>query len=183
MSRDRSLVLGLGNLLLSDEGFGIHAARRLEELYELPDDLDVVDGGTLGLGLLPLLEDADRILVIDAVDVGKPPGSVVRIGWNEAPRALQLKISPHQETLSDALALLEFRSGRPGEFELVGVQPESLEMGLELTASVQRSLDLIVEEVVSILRRWGHPLRRRESVERKPVTRTAVTLTVSDRSG
>lgn len=178
----RTLVLGLGNLLLTDEGFGIHAIRRLQELYVLPADVDVVDGGTLGLGLLPLLEAADRILVLDAIDVRKPPGSMARIGWDEAPRALQLKISPHQETLSDALALLEFRSGRPAEFEIVGAQPESLEMGLELSESVECSLDAAVDEVAGILRRWGHPLRRRESEERKPLTKRAATLKVSDRS-
>ena len=152
----RTLVLGLGNPLASDEGFGVQAVRRLNECYEFADDVEIVDGGTLGLRLLPMLEDADRVVILDAVDVSQPPGSLVRIGWDDVRRALPLKISPHQETVTEMLALLELRRGRPAGFQIVGVQPRSLEIGLELTPEVERALDAAVQEVVEILFRWGH---------------------------
>ncbi len=115
-----------------------------------------MDGGTLGLGLLPTLEDADRIIVLDAVDLGAEPGTLVHLGWDDVPRVLQTKISPHQETLAEALALLELRRGRPREFELVGVQPASLDDGLELTAPVERSLETALLDVLETLAIWGH---------------------------
>ena len=152
----KTLVLGLGNLLVSDEGFGVQAVRRLEERYEFSEDVELVDGGTQGLKLLPILEDADRIVILDAVDVSKPPGSLVRIGWSDVHRALPVKISPHQETVTEVLALLELRRGEPSGFQIVGVQPRSLEMGLDLSPEVEQGLEAALAEVLEILAGWGH---------------------------
>jgi len=152
----KALVLGLGNPLVSDEGFGVQAVQRLTERYRIPEDVEVVDGGTLGLKLLPILEDADSILILDAVDVGRPPGTIVRIAWDEVHRALPVKISPHQETVTEVLALFELRRGRPDEFLIIGCQPASLEMGLELSAEVEKGLEEALEHVVTVLRNWGH---------------------------
>lgn len=152
----KTLVLGLGNLLLSDEGFGVQAIGRLRARWRFDDDVEVMDGGTLGLGLLPALEDADRILVLDVVEVGATPGTLVRLSWNDLPRALRVKVSPHQETLEEALALLELRRGRPEAFEVVGVQPRSLAWGVVLSAPVKAALEPALAEVIRILARWGH---------------------------
>ncbi len=152
----KTLVLGLGNPLVSDEGFGVQAVQRLNERYVFPQEVEVVDGGTLGLKLLPILEDADRIIILDAVDVAQPPGTLVRIGWDDVRRALPVKISPHQETVTEVLGLLELRRGRPRGFEIVGVQPRSLEMGLELSSEVERGLAAALDAVLAILTAWGH---------------------------
>jgi hydrogenase maturation protease len=152
----KTLVLGLGNPLVSDEGFVVQAVRHLQERYRFPDDVEVVDGGTLGLKLLPILEDADRIIILDAVDVSRSPGTVVLIGWEDVHRALPVKISPHQETVTEVLALLELRRGRPNEFLIVGCQPALLKMGLELSAEVGGGLEKALGDVVTVLKDWGH---------------------------
>ena len=157
-----TLVLGLGNPLVSDEGFGVQAAGRLTEKYEFPDEVEVVDGGTLGLKLLPMLQDADRVIILDAVDVSKPPGTLVRIGWDDVQRALPMKISPHQETVTEVLGMLELVKGKPEDFEIVGVQPGSLEMGLELSPEVEAAMAGALEAVAEILAGWGHRVRERE---------------------
>ena len=158
----RSLVLGLGNLLVSDEGFGVHAVQRLRERYELPVDVELVDGGTLGLGLLPVLEDADRIILLDAIVMGEAPGTLVRLGWDDISRALKVKISPHQETAAEALAMLELRRGRPSDFRIVGVQPVSLATGVELSPAVEEAVEVAILDVLEILATWGHAVRHRE---------------------
>jgi hydrogenase maturation protease len=91
----RTLVLGLGNILMRDEGVGVRVVERLLEDCEFPPEVEVLDGGTLGLGLLPWVEEADRLLVIDAVDMGLEPGSTARLEGDEVPAFLGVKISPH----------------------------------------------------------------------------------------
>ncbi len=152
----KTLVLGLGNPLVSDEGFGVQAVQRLQERYRFPDEVEVVDGGTLGLRLLPMLEDADRILILDAVDVSRSPGTVVQISWEDVHRALPVKISPHQETVTEVLALLELRRGKPDEFLIIGCQPASLDMGLELSAEVKKGMEQALGDVITVLKGWGH---------------------------
>lgn len=139
--------------------------RRLEERYDFPDDVEVVDGGTLGLKLLPILEDADRIIILDAVDVAEPPGTLIRIGWDDVRRTLPVKISPHQETVTEVLGLLELRRGKPQGFEIVGVQPRSLEMGLELSPEVEEGLEAALGAVLEILAAWGHPISASSDTE------------------
>jgi hydrogenase maturation protease len=151
----KTLILGLGNPLVRDEGFGVQAVARLTEKYAFPEEVEVVDGGTLGLKLLPLLQDADRVIILDAVDVSKPPGTLVRIGWDEVHRALPMKISPHQETVTEVLGMLELMRGKPEHLQIVGVQPGSLEMGLELSDEVQEAMAGALETVVQTLEGWG----------------------------
>jgi hydrogenase maturation protease len=159
----KTLVVGLGNLLFGDEGFGVQAVAQLRDRFVFPDDVEVLDGGTLGLTLLPAFEEADRIVILDAVDVSQPPGTLVRIDWDDVRRALPVKISPHQETVTELLGLLALRRGRPEEFQIIGVQPRSLQTGLELSPEVKEGLERALLEVVEILREWGHPIERAEA--------------------
>lgn len=158
-----TLVLGLGNPLVSDEGFGVQAIRRLNERYVFPDEVHLIDGGTLGLKLLPILEDFDRIIILDAVDVSQSPGTIARIAWDDVRRALPVKISPHQETVTEVLALLELRRGKPDDFLIIGCQPASLEMGLELSSAVEDGLERVLKDVVELLKGWGHAVVTRDS--------------------
>ena len=150
-----TLVLGLGNILLRDEGIGVRAVELLTERYEFPPEVELLDGGTLGLNLLPYVEDADRLLIIDAVDVDGEPGTVVCLEGEEIPASLSVKISPHQVGLADLLAAARLRGHCPGEMMLVGVQPSVVDVGLELSPPVEAQVASLVDAALSQLSRWG----------------------------
>ncbi len=92
----RTVVIGLGNPLMGDDGLGLAALARLPEEWELPPEIELVDGGTWGMNLLPVIEDAERVLLVDAIDVGATGGTEVQIPRERLPRYLATKISPHQ---------------------------------------------------------------------------------------
>ena len=150
-----TLVLGIGNLIMTDDGAGVRVAQRLMEGYRFPGGVTVLDGGTLGLDLLPYLDGVKRLLLVDAVETGGPPGTVVRLAGEEIPVAFRTKLSPHQMGLQDLLAVAEFQGSRPAEMVLWGVQPESVELGMELTSAVAAQVDHLVENVLAELAAWG----------------------------
>lgn len=145
----KHLILGVGNLLLTDEGLGIHAVRKLVDQTGLPEDVEIVDGGTAGLGLLYYLEGVERLVIIDAVDSGNPPGTMVRLSGDQIPAYLAMKLSPHEITLPDFLAAAKLRDLYPQEVIVWGIQPESLEVGVELSATLAARLDELVSNVVA----------------------------------
>jgi hydrogenase maturation protease len=157
-----TLVLGLGNILLGDEGVGVRTVERLLEEYEFPEEVRVMDGGTLGLDLLPYVEDCRRLLVIDAVKAGKEPGTLVRLAGPEVPAFLDAsKVSPHQDGLQDLLAVAALKGYLPDEVVLWGVQIRSLGVGLEPSPVVAAQIDSLVNEVLTELARWGVEPRTR----------------------
>ncbi len=149
------LVLGLGNLLLRDEGLGVRAVERLQKAYRFPPQVRLLDGGTLGLELLPYLEEAERVLVLDAVAAEGPPGTLVRLDGGDLPGFLARKVSPHQVGLSDLLAVARLRGTLPEEVVLLGMVPARLDAGLELSPPVEAALPQLVEAALAELRRWG----------------------------
>lgn len=151
----KTLVLGVGNVLLSDEGIGVHIVRLLRERYGFPQEVEILDGGTLGLDLLPYVEAADRLLIVDAVQMDAPPGTMVRLEGTEVPAVLSLKYSPHQVGLTDLLAVARLRGRAPAEIVLWGVQPASLEVGLELSPTIAAQVEPLVRNVLAELQRWG----------------------------
>jgi hydrogenase maturation protease len=147
-----TLVLGLGNILLGDEGVGVRVIERLQDQYEFPEEVQVMDGGTLGLDLLPYLKGTSRLLVVDAVQAGKPPGTLLRLEGKEIPVLLDLsKVSPHQDGLQDLLAAAALTGCLPKEVVLWGVQIESLGVSLELSPVVAAQVDPLVERVAGEL--------------------------------
>lgn len=158
----KTLVLGLGNILLRDEGVGVQAVQRLLERFEFADDVQVLDGGTLGLDLLHYLEEADRLLIVDAVAAGNAPGTVSRFSGDEVPAFLGIKVSPHQMGLADLLAASRLRGTCPRELVLLGVEPEVIDTGLELSPSVASRMDALLEQVLAELSRWGVQPRARQ---------------------
>lgn len=154
-----SLVLGVGNILLQDEGVGVRVVEQLQEAYAFPEEVQVLDGGTMGLDLLYYLEEVDRLLVVDAVDARQPPGTVVRLTDGQIPALLGRKISPHQIGLADLLSVAGLRDLTPRETVLIGVQPASLETDLSLSPIVSAQLPSIVDMVIEELKRWGHSIR------------------------
>jgi hydrogenase maturation protease len=149
----RTLVLGVGNLIQSDDGVGIHAVRRLQALAELPSDVEVIDGGTMGLELLHCLEGVSHLVVVDAVDAGLPAGTLLRLAGDQVPAYLSLKMSPHQIGLPDLLFAAKLRDLYPQRVVIWGVQPASIEMGLELSAPVTDQLDALVQNILEEIAR------------------------------
>lgn len=149
------LVLGIGNLVMGDDAVGVLVAQRLQQDYRFADNVEIIDGGTLGLDLLPKLENITNLIMIDAVETGKKAGTCVRLCGDELPIALETKVSPHQMGLKDLLAVSELMGHTPKEMVLIGVQPGSIEMEIGLTAEVQAQLGFLVSGVLSELAAWG----------------------------
>lgn len=148
-------LIGLGNLLLGDEGVGVHAVEALKKNYEFPEEIRLLDGGTLGLDLLHLIEGVEKVLFVDAVDVKREPGTIAVIQGEDLPSLLEPKLSLHHVGLSDLLFASGFLGTRPAEIVLVGIQPETMEIGLELSKTIQGRFDRLLETVLEKLQEWG----------------------------
>lgn len=160
----KTLVLGLGNVLLSDEGVGVHVIRLLRERYRFPQEVEILDGGTLGLDLLPRVEDVQQLIVVDALQLNAEPGTVARLEGDALSAVLSLKYSPHQMGFGDVLALARLRGSLPAEVVVWGIQPAVLDVGLELSPPVAAQVETLVQSVLAELQRWGiQPVRRDET--------------------
>ena len=155
-SNRRTVVIGLGNPLMGDDGLGLVALERLRAEYAIPAEVELVDGGTWGMNLLPVIEDAGRVILIDAIDVATPPGTLVRLERARLPRYLATKISPHQVDLRDVLGLAELRGTLPNDTIAVGLQPLRVALGNELSDVVRCRVDDLVTLVVRELAARGH---------------------------
>lgn len=149
------LVLGIGNLIMSDDGVGVRVVQRLQERFRFSPEVALLDGGTLGLDLLPRLDGVERLLVVDAVDTGQEAGALVRLAGESIPAAMETKLSPHQMGLKDLLAVAELQGFTPREMVLWGVQPAYIGMGMELSPAVESQFDTLVDNIVQELERWG----------------------------
>lgn len=157
----RTVILGIGNTILSDEGVGVRAAEALEAQYDLPEGVEVIDGGTSGMELLGPLSGTDLLLVLDAIKAGRPPGTVVKMAGDEVPVFFRSKLSPHQVSISDVLAGLEFSGDPPGDLVLIGVEPDNLELGLELTPAIAARVPEMVRMAVAELATRGVELKEK----------------------
>ncbi len=155
----RVVVLGIGNVLMSDEGIGVHAVEALQAHYDLSAEVEVIDGGTCGMELLPDLQGADHLIVVDAVRAGQPEAGIVRLEGDDVPAFFKTKLSPHQVGLSDVMAALRFGGGEPGHVVLIGVKPVVLELSMELSPAVAARVDEVVGMVVSELSAIGMAAR------------------------
>lgn len=152
----RTVVIGLGNPLMGDDGTGLAALERLQRNYDVPDDVLLVDGGTWGMNLLPIIETAGRVLMLDAITFGGAPGELVVLDRHQLPKAFALKFSPHQLDMREVLAAAELRGKLPDDTIAVGVQPGRVEMGTSLSPEVEQALDQLVGAAMTTLRSWGH---------------------------
>ncbi len=146
-----TLVLGLGNPLLGDEGIGVRVVEELSGL-ELPDGVEVAEGGTAGVGLIGLMEGYQRVIVVDAADMGQPPGRVVRFTPSEAQfKMAETRLSLHQIGLGEALALAEALEVAPAEVVIIGVQPGRIAGRVGLSPEVERAIPQISKMVLASL--------------------------------
>lgn len=150
------LVLGVGNILLTDEAIGVRVVEALEQRYHLPAHVEVLDGGTAGMELLEAMANRDHLIIADAVVSRKSePGTVICLRDDDVPTLFSNKISPHQLGLSDVLSALRFTGEFPKKLTLIGVIPSSLEPHIGMTPVVAASLDTALQAVLAALRESG----------------------------
>jgi hydrogenase maturation protease len=152
----RTVVLALGNPIRSDDGVGIAALRCLEEDPRVPDVVELVEGGTKGLELVPYISGMPRLLVLDAVEVGAAAGTIVCIRGEQL-RSLPGNGNVHDLALADILNALRLLGQEPAETILLGMQPGTTELGTSLSKSVESSLPLFVDAAIAQLSRWVNP--------------------------
>ena len=146
------LVLGIGNVLLTDEGIGVRALNELERRYTFPENVELLDGGTAGIELLRHIRNRDYLIIIDAMKFNQEPGTVTRVEGNDVPAAFRTRISPHQLGLSDLLAAAMLTDELPPNLVLFGVEPENLDIGLDLTDTVEASVEKLTGAIIDELR-------------------------------
>jgi hydrogenase maturation protease len=174
------LVLGIGNVLWADEGFGVRAVEALHAAFEFPAGVELMDGGTLGLNLYEPVALARRVLVLDAIDFSLPPGTLRVLRGDEVPAWGRTKLSPHQTGFNDVLALAQLNGREPESIVAIGVQPVDLsDFGGSLTGPVRARLPEAVALAAQEVGNWGFAGRARvegETVE--PLNATSLALGV-----
>jgi hydrogenase maturation protease len=157
----RTMVMGLGNTLNRDEGLGVYALNDLENYLKehlgesLNPDLEFVDGGALGLNLLPWVEECSHLLVLDAINAHKDPGTLIELQKDEIPLYSGIKMSDHQITFQEVLGLANFRGKLPEHLQMIGIQPSDISIGVGISPQVTASLPKVQERAVKVLTEWG----------------------------
>ena len=155
-------ILGVGNLIVGDEGFGVHAVRYLEEKYEFPDNVLILDGGTAGIYMSPFLEECDPVLVIDVVDIDAEPGSMHYYSSEDVKAGkLSTRMSPHQLGLLEVLEICKLRDSAPETLEFYCVVPQHLDTSTELSDVVAPRVKDISEIVLKRLAELGVQVSKR----------------------
>lgn len=154
-SEDKIVILGLGNILLSDEGVGVKVVQDLMKNYQFPETVEIVDGGVGAFSLLPYIESAKKLLVIDAILGGKPPGTIYKFKNEEIPIQIMDRLSVHEVSFSDILNFAKLRESYPEELVIIGIEPQSLSLGLELSEIIKENYKNLLNEVLSQLKDWG----------------------------
>jgi hydrogenase maturation protease len=163
-------VLGLGNVLMGDDGFGPAVVQAFEAEYVVGPQVSVVDVGTPGLDLTPWLADIDGVIIVDTVKSDLPPG-MLRV-FDKAGvlrRPPSVRIGPHDPGLKEALQMLDFAGRAPREVALIGVVPERTEMAVQLSLALQEAVPIAVEGIAALLARFGEPPTRRAQPAGEPV--------------
>lgn len=151
----RWVVLGLGNVLNSDEGCGVHALTLLAQTLDPTlEGIELFDGGTLGFNLLPVVEACSHLLILDSVDAGLPPGSLIELQGEEIPLYSRAKLSQHQITFQEVLALARFRNKLPPHLHIVGLQPANLAIGTDLSPVVAATIPHVVARAIQVVQAW-----------------------------
>ncbi|MDO9566466.1 MAG: HyaD/HybD family hydrogenase maturation endopeptidase [Candidatus Desulfaltia sp.] len=157
------MVLGVGCLLFSDEGFGIRVIEKLQELYEFPDNVSIVDGGVLGINLLGVISEADQLIVVDVIRNKKAAGSLYHLEGDAIPERIRAKNSLHQIDFIEALTLCQALDKVP-ETVIVGVEPEDIDtLSIDLTPVIQTKIDPVINMVLAELDRLKVSYQKRSN--------------------
>lgn len=152
--QDNITILGIGNTLYQDEGLGIHALPFIEESLRDAENIEFIDGTTDGMRLLAPVEDTDYLIVIDAINAGKPGGTIITLKGEDIPAYFGIKMSIHQLGFQEVLMASKIRGRYPKNIVMIGMQPTSLELGVELSETNQSRLHELVELVVKQVNDW-----------------------------
>ncbi len=151
-----ALVLGIGNLLIGDEGVGCRAVEELCRRYSMPPEVQCIDGGTAGFELLSYLDGRNEVILIDALQDDRAPGTVIKVEDEHVPKAFLARTTPHQLGICDVLAAAQLTGIQPGRLVLFGIEPKQMEVGLSLSSEVQAAMEKVVHAVVDQLRQFGY---------------------------
>ncbi|ENQ3080668.1 HyaD/HybD family hydrogenase maturation endopeptidase [Bacillus cereus] len=149
-------ILGIGNTLFTDEGVGIHLLPLLEEAYKDDMQVEIIEGLTDGMKLLGPVEEAENLIIIDAINAGVEGGTILSLEGDEIPAYFGIKMSVHQMGFQEVLFAAKFRERYPKKIIMFGMQPTSLELGVELTETNQAKLEDLAEAVMNQVNRWRH---------------------------
>ncbi|RYL93614.1 Ni/Fe-hydrogenase, b-type cytochrome subunit [Sporolactobacillus sp. THM19-2] len=147
-------VLGIGNTLHSDEGTGIHVLNRLRTALQDVPNLELVDGSTEGMQLLGPVEDTDQLIIIDAINAGEEPGTLITLNKNQIPSFSGIKMSVHQIGFQEVVSAAQLRDRLPEKMVMFGIQPASLKLGTELSKTVEQLLPELIERIKKQIRDW-----------------------------
>lgn len=149
------LVLGIGNVLMTDDSLGIRVIDELQRRFRFPENVELLDGGTSGIELLSYIVNRDYLIIVDAIKSGFSPGTVVKVEGEDVPAKFMTRISPHQLGLSDLLAAATLTGELPKQMVLFGIEPKLVALGLEMTDEVKKSFEKLLGIVVEELNRIG----------------------------
>ena len=149
------VVLGVGNILLTDEGLGVHVVEDLKANYTFTPQISLIDGGTMGMELLTYMRGMKKVLLIDAVNGGEAPGTIYEFPHRELEQYFTDHISVHEVGMQDILRIRAIQENPLEDAIVIGVEPESLDVGFEPSAPVQKALPEVKERVLRVLREWG----------------------------
>ena len=147
-------VLGIGNTILSDEGFGVRVVEFLQKNYNFPENVALIDGGTLGVELQHFIIGTKKLLIIDSIDGGAEPGKIFHLRDKEILKHFTQKISAHEIGIQDILTMLEITDKKIPVVELIGAQPFNLNAGVELSDEMKKLLPIFAEKALKILKSW-----------------------------
>ena len=156
-------ILGVGNVILRDEGFGVRVAEFLDAHYDFPENVQIVDGGTLGIELTQYVTGTQKLLVIDSINGGKAPGTRFHFENDAVMAHFQDKLSAHEVGIQDVLALLSVTGKKIPAVAVVGAQPYDLGAGVSLSAPMQALVPVIAKEALAILAGWGIEAREKDA--------------------
>ncbi|MFN3920939.1 MAG: hydrogenase maturation protease [Caldimicrobium sp.] len=149
------LLLGLGNILLRDEGLGVKVVEKLKSLYHFPKEVSLLEGETGAFYLLPYLEEAEYLLVIDAIKGENKPGTLYFLNLNEFSESLLEKISLHETNFLDLLNVLKFKGKSFREIWLAGIEPKAIDPGLDISIEVEENIEKLINLILLKLKDWG----------------------------
>jgi len=148
----RTLILGLGNVLMDDDGAGVVVVNDLKNCLKESEHLKIIDGGTLGLDLLNYIQWAEKLIIVDAIDMDFEPGTVIKAEGEDIDPIFESKLSPHQMGLKDILLAAELLDQRPKDIVLFGIQVKSINMNMTLSDEVSKNLSKLKEHVLKELK-------------------------------
>ncbi len=154
MNKTKIAVMGIGNILMQDEGIGVHIIRELEK-YDFNPHIALIDGGNMGMDLLSFFYEYNTMIIVDAVDFEKNPGFIDTIENDDILTLFTTKMSLHHLGLKDVLSYAKLLDQTPEELCLIGIQPEKIEMEMQLSKTVSSKIDTLTQLVLEKLKTWG----------------------------